>query len=349
MSSPEVYLRPLFLSNSGVETAGPWGRLAGGHIRFSHVEVIERQGGKTQVLSFDDASSSAEPTIQSALDALQVERAPIMGMDLKTPKIMGIVNVTPDSFSDGGEFFSHDDAIAQAKKAVADGADILDIGGESTRPGSDPVDETTELSRILPVIEAMAGEGVPISCDTRKPSVMRKAVATGAHIINDISSLTYHPEARATTAELGVPVILMHSKGEPKVMQKAPSYENVCLDVFDELQANIVACEQAGVPRSRIIADPGIGFGKTFDHNLELLNDLALFHGLGVALMLGVSRKGFLGALTGVKEARARAVGSVAAALCGLERGVQLYRVHDVKQTAEAFAVWEGVRQGRVP
>lgn len=349
MSTAEVYLRPLFLSNSAADAAGPWGRLAGGHIRFSHVELIERTSTTSHVLSFADAATSSEPAVQAALDALQAERAPIMGMDLAHPKIMGIVNVTPDSFSDGGDFFSHDDAIAQAKKALADGADILDIGGESTRPGSDPVDEATELSRILPVIEALAGEGAPLSCDTRKANVMRKAIASGAHIINDVSSLTFHPDARTTVAELEVPVILMHSKGEPKVMQKAPAYEDVCLDVFDELQANIVACEKAGIPRSRIIADPGIGFGKTFDHNLQLLKDLALFHGLGVALMLGVSRKGFLGALTGVKEARARAVGSVSAALCGLERGVQLYRVHDVKQTAEAFAVWDGVRQGRVP
>ncbi len=349
MSSAEVYLRPLFLSDLGEDKPGPWGRLAGGQIRFSHVELIERSSADTKILPYSDAAASDEPLVRAALQALEAPRPPIMGMDLNTPKIMGIVNVTPDSFSDGGDFYTHDNAITQAKLALEEGADILDIGGESTRPGSEPVDEPTELERILPVIEALAGEGAPLSCDTRKPGVMQQAIAAGAHIINDISSLTYHPDARKTAAELGVPVILMHSKGEPKVMQKAPSYENVCLDVFDELQANITACEQAGTPRARIIADPGIGFGKTFDHNLELLNDLALFHGLGVALMLGVSRKGFLGALTGVKEARARAVGSVTAALCGLERGVQFYRVHDVKQTAEAFAVREGVRQGRVP
>ncbi len=349
MSSPEVYLRPLYFRDAANGDDAPGGRLAGGRIRFAHLEVIERPSLKRQVMSYEDAAASGEAAIRSALNALEEPRAPLLGLDLTTPKIMGIVNVTPDSFSDGGEFYSHDDAIAQAKQAVEDGAHILDIGGESTRPGSDPVDEATECARILPVIEALAASSTPLSCDTRKPAVMRRAVAAGAHIINDISSLTYDPEARKTAAELGTPVILMHSKGEPKVMQDAPHYDNVCLDVFDELRANIAACEQMGIARSKIIADPGIGFGKTFDHNLELLNELALFHGLGVAVMLGVSRKGFLGALTGVKEARARAVGSVSAALCGLARGVQLFRVHDVRQTAEAFAVWEGVSQGRVP
>ena len=346
MGAHEVYLRPLFL-HDGVSDEG--GRLAGGPVRFSHVELIERANKARTTISYQEAAASKEAAIRTALEALEETRPPLAGLDLSAPIIMGIVNVTPDSFSDGGEFFDHSDALAQARQAVEDGAHILDIGGESTRPGSDPVDEATECARILPVIEALAGTGTPISCDTRKPAVMRKAVGAGAHIINDISSLTYHPEARATAAELATPVILMHSKGEPKVMQDAPSYEDVRLEVFDELQTNIAACERAGIPRAKIVADPGIGFGKTFDHNLELLNDLALFHGLGVAIMLGVSRKGFLGALTGVKEARARAVGSVSAALSGLARGVQLFRVHDVKQTAEAFAVWQGVRRRQVP
>ncbi|NNF79233.1 MAG: dihydropteroate synthase, partial [Rhizobiales bacterium] len=269
MSSAEVYLRPLFFSELANDDAGPWGRLAGGRLRFSHVEVIERPSLKRQILSYGDVAASGEQVIREALAALEEARAPLMGLDLSTPKIMGIVNVTPDSFSDGGDFYTHDDAIAQARRAIEEGADILDIGGESTRPGSEPVDEATECARILPVIDALAGEGAPVSCDTRKPAVMRQAVAAGAGIINDISSLTYHPDARATAAELGAPVILMHSKGEPKVMQKSPIYDNVCLDVFDALQANIVACEKAGIPRAKIVADPGIGFGKTFDHNLE--------------------------------------------------------------------------------
>ncbi len=345
MSSAEVYLRPVFLSERADDETGPWGRVAGGSLCFSHVELIERPGFERTLLSYEDARGSAEPAIGEILAALEQPRAPLLGLDLTTPKIMGIVNVTPDSFSDGGAFYSTEDAVAQARRAMEEGADILDIGGESTRPGSEPVDEDTECQRILPVIEALAASGTPISCDTRKPVVMRKAVQAGAGIINDISSLTYHEDARSTAAALGVPVILMHSKGEPKVMQKEPEYESVSLEVFDALRANIEACVAAGIPRSKIVADPGIGFGKTFDHNLELLDDLALFHGLGVALMLGVSRKGFLGALTGVKEARERAVGSVSAALCGLARGVQLYRVHDVQQTREAFAVWGGIHR----
>ncbi|MEM1199513.1 MAG: dihydropteroate synthase [Pseudomonadota bacterium] len=346
MGAHQVYLRPLYF-HEGAQAAG--GRLAGGPVRFSHVEIISRVDNSRTLISYQDVAASRETAIQEALAALEETRAPLSGLDLTSPKIMGIVNVTPDSFSDGGEFHDHSDAIAQAIQAAEDGAHILDIGGESTRPGSDPVDEVTECARVLPVIEALSGRGTPISCDTRKSSVMRKAMAAGAHIINDISSLTYDPDARATAAELAAPVILMHSKGEPKVMQDAPAYNDVCLEVFDELSANIEACVDAGIPRAKIVADPGIGFGKTFTHNLELINDLAVFHGLGVALMLGVSRKGFLGALTGVTEARDRAVGSVSAALSGLARGVQLFRVHDVKQTAEAFAVWEGIRQRQVP
>lgn len=346
MGVQEVYVRPLFF-HDGAQDVG--GRLAGGPVRFSHVEIVSRADRARTLLSYDAAAASREGAIRAVLEVLEAPRTPLCGLDLTSPKIMGIVNVTPDSFSDGGEFHDHTDAIAQARQVAEDGAHILDIGGESTRPGSDPVDEDTECARILPVIEALAESGTPISCDTRKASVMRKAVASGAQIINDISSLTYDPEARSTAAELGAPVILMHSKGEPKVMQDAPSYEDVCLDVYDELQANLQACVDAGIPRASIVADPGIGFGKTFAHNLELINDLALFHGLGVPIMLGVSRKGFLGALTGVKDARARAVGSVSAALSGLARGVQLFRVHDVKQTAEAFAVWEGVRLRQVP
>ena len=205
-----------------------------------------------------------------------------------------------------------------------------------------------ELERILPVIDGLAEPNVLISCDTRKSNVMRSAVQAGASLINDVSSLNYDPEARATVAQMGVPAILMHSKGEPKIMQQAPEYSNVSLEVFDTLQADIAKCEAAGISRDKIIADPGIGFGKTFDHNLELLNDLALFHGLGVPIMLGVSRKGFIGALTGVKEAGERAVGSASAALSGLSAGVQIFRVHDVKETAEAFAVWQGIIRRRL-
>ncbi|MEM8686150.1 MAG: dihydropteroate synthase [Pseudomonadota bacterium] len=346
MGAHQLYLKPLHFHEG---EGGAGGRLAGGPVRFSHVELISRADGSRTQISYEEAATSCETAIREALEALEEARAPFCGLDLATPRIMGIVNVTPDSFSDGGAFHDHSDAIAQAIQAAEDGAHILDIGGESTRPGSDPVDEATECARILPVIEALAGRDTPISCDTRKASVMRKAIAAGAHIINDISSLTHDQDARPTAAQLAAPVILMHSKGEPKVMQDAPSYGDVCLDVFDELNANIEACVAAGIPRAKIVADPGIGFGKTFTHNLELINDLALFHGLGVALMLGVSRKGFLGALTGVKDARARAVGSVSAALSGLARGVQLFRVHDVKQTAEAFAVWDGIRQRHVP
>ena len=348
MSSVEIVLRPLFFSTARDLGEGAWDVLAGGAVRFSHVELIERGSGTRRMLSYENAAQSGEAAITTAREAIEAPRAPLLGMDLARPRVMGIVNVTPDSFSDGGEFHAQETAISHGRQIAAEGADILDIGGESTRPGSDPVDEDTECARILPVIEALAGDGVAVSCDTRKASVMRRAVGAGAQILNDISSLTYDPEARVTAAELQTPVILMHSKGEPKVMQEAPEYEDVCLEVFDTLQANIVACQAAGIPRSFLVADPGIGFGKTFDHNLGLLANIAMFHGLGVPLMLGVSRKGFLGALSGVKQARDRAVGSVSAALTGLSQGVQLFRVHDVRQTVEALSVWQGVLRGSV-
>lgn len=343
-----VCILPKYLHRSNEPHSKGFGRIAGGPVCFSHGEVIDRSSGGRELRSYADLAASDDSHIRAALASLEEPREDILGLSMAEPQIMGIVNVTPDSFSDGGEFGTAHTAIAQGRALVEQGAAILDIGGESTRPGSDPVLADEELARILPVISALSDQAVPISCDTRKARVMQEAVEAGAGIINDVSSLNFDPEARETASSLETPVILMHSKGEPKIMQDAPHYDDVCLEVFATLEADIARCEEAGIPRSRIIADPGIGFGKTFDHNLELLHNLALFHGLGVPLMLGVSRKGFLGALTGVKEAGARAVGSVSAALTGLGAGVQFFRVHDVKETAEAFAVWNGIARRSV-
>ncbi|MEM7425654.1 MAG: dihydropteroate synthase [Pseudomonadota bacterium] len=348
MRSDGVCLCPKFLhSASGFAESG-YGRIAGGDVYFSHAEVIDRATGTRRLESYASLKASAETLIQKALERIEAPRVPILEFDLAEPVIMGIINVTPDSFSDGGVHGTTETAISQGRTLAAEGARILDVGGESTRPGSDPVDIETELSRVLPVIEGLRGEEVVISCDTRKSPVMSAALGSGASIINDVSSLNHDRKSRSVAAKAGAPVILMHSKGEPKVMQDAPSYEDVGLEVFDTLEADLRLCEEAGISRSRIIVDPGIGFGKTFDHNLELLHNLALFHGLGVPVMLGVSRKGFLGALTGVREAGRRAVGSVSAALIGLDAGVQFFRVHDVRQTVEAFAVWRGVARRRV-
>jgi dihydropteroate synthase len=253
---------------------------------------------------------------------------------------MGIVNVTPDSFSDGGEHAQTESAIAHGRALAAAGASILDVGGESTRPYSEPTPEDVELARAAPVIEELASGGAIVSIDTRKPAVMRAAAAAGAAILNDVAALDYSPESLPTARDLGLPVVLMHAQGDPKTMQVDPRYDDVALDIFDWLEARLSACEAAGIPRDRLIADPGVGFGKTHAQNLELLASLTLFHGLGVPLLVGASRKGFIGKLTGEPEAGRRVVGSVGAAIAAAMQGVQILRVHDVAETASALAVW---------
>jgi dihydropteroate synthase len=255
------------------------------------------------------------------------------------PRIMGIVNVTPDSFSDGGQHGTSDAGASHGLVLAADGAHILDVGGESTRPGSDAVSVDEELSRVIPVIKRLSEAGHVVSVDTRKPLVMRQAVKAGAAIINDVSALQHDPDSLRAVAELKVPVVLMHAQGDPRTMQLNPHYDDVALDVYDQLEQRVLACVQAGIPRSHIAIDPGIGFGKTFRHNVELLNQLTLFHGLGVVVLVGLSRKGFIGALTGEKNAGNRVHGSVGGAVQAALNGVHILRVHDVKATVEALAV----------
>ena len=255
------------------------------------------------------------------------------------PAIMGIVNVTPDSFSDGGKSAATEEAIAHGLQLAAEGADILDVGGESTRPGSEGVPEAEELARVIPVIEALAGAGHTVSCDTRKASVMTAALAAGASIINDVSALGHDPQSLSVMAAASCPIILMHAQGDPKTMQLSPQYDDVALDVYDALEARVEACVAAGIARSRLIADPGIGFGKNFRHNLDVLQQFTLFHGLGVPLLVGLSRKAFIGALTGEKVAGNRVNGSVGGAVWAALNGAQMLRVHDVKATVEALAV----------
>ena len=255
------------------------------------------------------------------------------------PLIMGIVNVTPDSFSDGGLNAEAGRAIAHGVQMAKEGADILDIGGESTRPGSEGVPEAEELRRILPVIEALAGQGLTVSVDTRKANVMRAALKAGAKIVNDVAALTYETAAMQAMAEATCPVILMHAQGDPKTMQLSPQYDDVALDVFDWLEARIEACIASGISRERIVADPGIGFGKSFRHNLDVLRQFTLYHSLGVPLLMGLSRKGFIGALTGEKQAGSRVNGSVGGAVWSALNGAHILRVHDVKATVEALAV----------
>lgn len=262
---------------------------------------------------------------------------------LDRPRVMGIVNVTPDSFSDGGAHDTLDAAVAHGLQLVEEGADILDIGGESTRPGADDVPLEEELRRVVPVIERLANEtSLPISIDTSKPGVMRAAVAAGAGMINDVYALR-RVGALDAAAELRVPVVLMHMLGEPRSMQDDPRYEDVVADVHRFLAERIFAAEMAGIEKKRLVVDPGFGFGKNRDHNLALLAQLQRFTELGVPVLAGLSRKKTIGELTGRDEPRDRVHGSVAAHLVAAQRGAMLLRVHDVAATVDALAVWNAI------
>ena len=261
---------------------------------------------------------------------------------LDRPQVMGIVNVTPDSFSDGGAHADVDSAVAHGLRLAAEGADLLDVGGESTRPGAAAVTLEDEIARVVPVIERLVREtSLPVSVDTSKPAVMRAAVAAGAGMINDVRALRAEGALDAAAA-LGVPVVLMHMLGEPRTMQDAPDYDDVVADVHRFLAERIFAAEMAGIPKKRLVVDPGFGFGKTSAHNLRLLRQLARFTDLGVPVLAGLSRKRTLGELTG-REVDARVHASVAAAVLAAEYGARLIRVHDVAPTVDALKVWQAV------
>ena len=265
---------------------------------------------------------------------------------LDRPRVVGIVNVTPDSFSDGGQHDSLEKAYAHALKLVEEGADMLDIGGESTRPGADDVSAEDEIRRVVPLIERLAAATtVPLSIDTSKPEVMRAAVGAGAGMINDVFALR-REGALDTAAELRVPVCLMHMQGEPRSMQEAPDYDDVVGEVHRFLTDRLFSCELAGIDRKRVLVDPGFGFGKNLEHNLALLRATARFAELGAGAYVGVSRKSMIGAMTGRTDPAARVHGSVAAALIAVQRGAIMVRVHDVGPTVDALAVWAAVKAG---
>ncbi|HVJ75555.1 MAG TPA: dihydropteroate synthase [Casimicrobiaceae bacterium] len=266
-------------------------------------------------------------------------------LDLARARVMGILNVTPDSFSDGGRFEDVARALDHARAMLADGADIVDVGGESTRPGAAAVDEATEIARVLPVVEALAREGALVSVDTMKPAVMRAALAAGAAMVNDVRALQA-PGALEAVAASGAAVCLMHMRGTPASMQQAPEYGDVVAEVRDFLGARAQACEDAGIARERIVVDPGFGFGKTRAHNLELLDRLGEFATLGYPVLAGWSRKSTLGAITGRGEEE-RLAASVAAAVLAVERGASIVRVHDVRETVDAVAVAQAVATSR--
>lgn len=330
-----VYYRPLVQHG----TARPDGAqpLAGGALWFTHAECLSRTDPPRIVVASDLPAG--------ILTRLTAPRAPVAGLDMDRPQIMGILNTTPDSFSDGGLHHTSDAALAAAHAMIAAGAAILDIGGESTRPGAIPVPEAEEIARTAGVIAALAGATqVPLSIDTRNAAVAAAALDSGAALVNDVSGLTHDAAMAPLCAARGVPVCVMHAQGDPQTMQDAPTYDNVLLDVYDYLATRIATLEMNGIPRARVLADPGIGFGKTQGHNLAILQGLSLFHGLGCAILLGVSRKRFIGTIGKEPRAGARAPGSIAVGLAGLAQGVQLLRVHDVAETAQALRLWQAVR-----
>lgn len=307
--------------------------LAGGWCWFNTVEELHR-----------DAPSRLLPASglpEDVRDRLSTPRQAICGISFDAPSLMGILNVTPDSFSDGGENFDPEIALAHACAMQDAGAQIVDIGGESTRPGAAEVAVEEEIRRTAPVIAALRTRtDLPISIDTRKARVARAAHEAGANLVNDVAGFTYDPALAPFAAEAGMPVCVMHAQGTPEIMQNDPRYDNVALDIYDYLEGRVTALEEIGIPRTQIIIDPGIGFGKTLEHNLTLLQNLSLFHGIGCAILLGASRKRFIGTLSGVEDAGARVHGSVAVALAGVAQGVQMLRVHDVTETAQALALW---------
>jgi dihydropteroate synthase len=262
-------------------------------------------------------------------------------LGLERPRVMGILNVTTDSFSDGGRFAGREQALAHARQMVADGADIIDIGGESTRPGALPITEDVELERVMPIVQALAGEGIRVSVDTSRATVMREAMRAGAGMINDVRALR-EPGALEAVAAGAAAVCVMHMQGEPRTMQADPHYGDVVGEVRDFLTARAQACAAAGIARDRIVIDPGFGFGKTVAHNLALLRALDVFKATGYAVLAGLSRKSMLGNITG-RDVDDRVAASVAAALFAVTRGASIVRVHDVRETVDALKVWHAI------
>ena len=264
-------------------------------------------------------------------------------LDLSRPLVMGIVNTTPDSFSDGGQHLQRDAGIAHAQRLIAEGADIIDIGGESTRPGAQPVGVQEELDRVLPIIESLRGAPVPLSIDTCKPEVMQAAIAAGVRMVNDINALQ-NTSAMNAVAASNVAICLMHKQGDPQTMQRQPHYTDVVAEIAEFLHGRIAAAETAGIGRERIVVDPGFGFGKTLAHNLALLRHLDRLREPGVPVLAGLSRKAMLGAITG-QDVNHRVTASVAAALIAVQRGASIVRVHDVRETVDALKIWNAVNQ----
>ena len=340
-------IRPTGFVDSPFGHDGKVARLAGGLNWFASVELIHA-GGRRELVAVEGVEDRFDDVMAADWGRLTEPRAPLqMGartIRLDQPQVMGIINATPDSFSDGGAYADARAAAEAGAMMSGQGAAIIDVGGESTRPGAATVWEDDEIERTLPVVRQLAAAGSAVSIDTRKSGVMRAAIGAGAGLVNDVSGLSWDPLSAAAVAEAGVAVVLMHHQGDPQTMQDAPRYGDVLVEVYAWLEERIEAAEMAGIAREKILVDPGIGFGKSVAHNLELINGLALFHGLGCGIVFGASRKRMIGALAGEAPADQRLAGSLALALKAAEQGAHLIRVHDVPETVQALKVWRGLR-----
>ncbi|WP_112309682.1 dihydropteroate synthase [Pseudogemmobacter bohemicus] len=336
LPEPDQILRPL--PRSGVTAGGVSAQpLAGSrHLWWNSASLLAR-GRATE--------ERPAPLTGTTRLAISAPRADFCGLSLDRPRIMGILNLTPDSFSDGGRHNAPEAAVARAQEMIRD-AEILDIGGESTRPGAQEVPVEEEIARTAPVIRALREAGIttPISIDTRKAAVAEAALDAGADIVNDVTALRFDPDMAALVASRGVPVVLMHSVATPETMQKHAVYEDVLWSVRDHLYERVAAALKAGIRAGNLILDPGIGFGKTTAHDLRLLRELAAFHDFGLPLLLGASRKKFIGALTGAATPAERVTGSVAVALQGAAMGAHILRVHDTRETRQALSIWQAIQ-----
>jgi dihydropteroate synthase len=322
-----TFIQPIVQSRSFEEAC----RVGGSSWLFAETALVRSRGEDAEEVMIEDLTADQ-------LTRLSKQRPTICGLTLDVPRVMGILNVTPDSFSDGGELPTVAKGVARAQ-FLARHADILDIGGESTRPGAAEVSVAEEINRTAPVIRAMREAGIttPISIDTRKAKVAEAALAAGADMVNDVSALRFDPDLAGVVSDAGCPVCLMHAQGLPEDMQDDPDYTDVVFDVFDHLAERIAEATKARIKPANIITDPGIGFGKTLQHNLSLLRDIAIYHDLGLPILLGASRKRFIGAISGEQDASKRIGGSLAVALHGAAQGVQILRVHDVVETRQAL------------
>jgi dihydropteroate synthase len=344
-------IRPAAFVDSPFGNDGKVARLAGGMNWFCAVELIRVEGHarvSTELLPVEGIEDRFDDDMAGQWQALTSARAPLRFEErvvrLDQPQVMGIINATPDSFSDGGRFADSAAAAVAGADMAGEGAAIIDVGGESTRPGAKPIWEGDEIARVAPVIRQLAAGGAAVSVDTRKADVMTAAIEAGARMVNDVSALTYDDRSAGVVASSGSAIVLMHHRGPPETMQDDPRYDDVLVETYLWLEDRIRSAEAAGIDRARILVDPGFGFGKKLAHNLELMNGLALFHSLGCALVLGASRKRTVGALSGEAPVERRLAGSLAFALKAVEQGVQIVRVHDVFETVQALRVWRGMR-----